>query len=167
LTLPENQVFQFESPDDSPGFLLWQVSNFWQRKMNTGLSHLGLTHVQFILLAGIIWLSQGKETVTQARLAAHAKTDIMMTSKVLRALEQRDLIKRETDAKDTRAKSLTITKQGYELTIEAIKIVDKIDHDFFIALGQGLGDFNQHLQSIIDGSKSCEMAGWSDGENKL
>lgn len=167
MTSPKNQVFQFESPDDSPGFLLWQVSNFWQRKMNTGLSHLGLTHVQFVLLAGIIWLSEGKETVTQARLAAHAKTDIMMTSKVLRALEQRDLIKRETDAKDTRAKSLSITTKGYELTVEAIKIVEKIDHDFFISLGQQVGEFNQHLQSIIDGSKSCEMAGWSDGENNL
>ncbi|MBD2386822.1 MarR family winged helix-turn-helix transcriptional regulator [Cylindrospermum sp. FACHB-282] len=167
MTLPNNQVFQFESPDDSPGFLLWQVSNFWQRKMNNGLSHLGLTHVQFVLLAGIIWLSQGEETVTQARLAAHAKTDIMMTSKVLRALEQRCLIKRETDAKDTRAKALSITNKGYELTIEAIKIVNKIDHDFFSALGQQAGDFNQHLQSIIDGTKPCEMAGWSDKQNNL
>jgi DNA-binding MarR family transcriptional regulator len=160
----ENQVFQFASPDDSPGFLLWQVSNCWQRKMNAGLSNLGLTHVQFVLLAGIIWLSQGKETVTQARLATHAKTDIMMTSKVLRALEQRGLIKRETDTKDTRAKSLSITKQGYILTIEAIKVVDKIDDEFFTVLEKNVENFNQDLQSLLDGGKQLEMAGWCDSK---
>lgn len=51
------QNFQFASPDDSPGFLLWQVSNLWQRKMKAELSDLGLTHVQFVLLAGIVWLN--------------------------------------------------------------------------------------------------------------
>jgi len=148
--LGKNQIFQFESPDDSPGFLLWQVSNLWQRKMNAGLNRLGLTHVQFVLLAGLIWLSERKETVTQARLAANAKTDIMMTSKVLRVLEQRGLIKRETDVNDTRAKSLTITKEGYELTLEAIKLVDQIDNDFFNALGQNVAELNKKLQIIRD-----------------
>ena len=149
----KNQVFQFETPDDSPGFLLWQVSNLWQRKMNSGLSKLGLTHVQFVLLAGIIWLRESQESVTQARLAAHTKADIMMTSKVLRALEQRGLIKRETDSKDTRAKSLTITQEGYDLAVAAIEIVDKIDRDFFSPLGDNVKDFNSHLLSIVDNSK--------------
>jgi DNA-binding MarR family transcriptional regulator len=148
-----NQVFQFESPDNSPGFLLWQVSNLWQRKMNSGLSKLGLTHVQFVLLAGIIWLSENQESVTQAKLAAHAKTDIMMTSKVLRALEQRGLIKRETDSKDTRAKSLTVTKEGYDLTAAAIHIVDRIDNDFFSGLREQVTDFNSHLLKIINVGK--------------
>jgi DNA-binding MarR family transcriptional regulator len=154
ISTPKNQVFQFETPDDSSGFLLWQVSNLWQRKMNAGLNELGLTHVQFVLLAGIVWLTQDKETITQAKLAAHAKTDIMMTSKVLRALEQRGLIRRETDAKDTRAKSLSITSEGYNLTLEAIKVVDKIDNDFFSTLGQDVGDFNKHLLSILHASNS-------------
>ncbi len=155
---PDNRIFPFESPDDSSGFLLWQVSNLWQRKMNAELSNLGLTHVQFVLLAGIVWLSSAKETITQARLAAHAKTDIMMTSKVLRALEKRGLVKRETDSRDTRAKSLTITSEGYELTLEAIKIVDKIDNDFFQSLGEQIGDFNHHLLSILGRDKDTPQA---------
>ncbi|BAZ39684.1 putative HTH-type transcriptional regulator Rv2887 [Calothrix sp. NIES-4101] len=148
-----NQIFQFESPDHSPGFLLWQVSNLWQRKMNSGLSKLGLTHVQFVLLAGIIWLNQGQETVTQAKLAAHAKTDIMMTSKVLRALEQRGLVKREIDAKDTRAKSLTVTQEGEDLAVAAIHIVNRIDHDFFSTLEGAVTDFNAHLLKILEASR--------------
>jgi len=160
---PENQVFKFKSPDDSPGFLLWQFSNLWQRKMNAGLNPLGLTHVQFVLLAGLIWLNQSQETVTQTKLAAHAKTDIMMTSKVLRSLEKRGLLKREPNLKDTRAKSLTITQKGYELTLEAIKVVDQIDNKFFSALEQQLENFNQSLRSIRDSNKledKLESEGW-------
>jgi DNA-binding MarR family transcriptional regulator len=147
------QIFQFESPDNSPGFLLWQVSNLWQRKMNSGLSKLGLTHVQFVLLAGVVWLSKRQESVTQAKLAAHAKTDIMMTSKVIRALEQRGLVKREIDSKDTRAKSLTITPEGHDLTVAAIHVVDRIDNDFFNTLNDHLADLNSHLLKILDSSK--------------
>ncbi|WP_238553616.1 MarR family winged helix-turn-helix transcriptional regulator [Fortiea contorta] len=166
--IPKNRVFQFEIPDDSPGFLLWQISNLWQRKMNAGLNHLGLTHVQFVLLAGLVWLNQDQETVTQAKLATHAKTDIMMTSKVLRALEQRGLVKREPDARDTRAKSLTITQSGYELTIEAIKIVDEIDRKFFSILGKELGSFNHGLRAIRDSGKleeRLENRGWEIAES--
>ncbi len=150
----QNTVFQFQSPDDSPGFLLWQVSNLWQRKMNAGLNQLGLTHVQFVLLAGIIWLSQAEETITQARLAAHAKTDIMMTSKVLRALEKRGLIKRETNSKDTRSKSLKITPEGYEITVSATQIVDAIDRNFFGILDNHIHEFNEHLVSIVNANKT-------------
>jgi DNA-binding MarR family transcriptional regulator len=143
------QIFQFASPDDSPGFLLWQVSNLWQRKMKAGLSGLGLTHVQFVLLAGIVWLNQKGESVTQAALAAHAKTDVMMTSKVLRTLEQKGLVKRETLATDTRAKSLTTTSQGYQLFKEAIRIVDRIDNEFFEVSGCQLKNLNECLQAVL------------------
>ena len=145
----QSQIFQFASPDDSPGFLLWQVSNLWQRKMKAGLSSLGLTHVQFVLIAGIVWLNQKGEVVTQAALAAHAKTDVMMTSKVLRALEKKSLVKRNLHAKDTRAKSLTITSQGDQLFKEAIRIVDRIDNEFFAVSGWTLQDLNSCLQAVL------------------
>lgn len=150
----QEQIFQFASPDDSPGFLLWQVSNLWQRKMKAGLSSLGLTHVQFVLLAGIVWLNQQDESVTQAALAAHAKTDVMMTSKVLRTLEQKNLVKRETHTTDTRAKSLTTTNQGYQLFKEAIRIVDRIDNEFFEVPDCQLKDFNSCLQAVLALNKS-------------
>lgn len=160
---PKNEVFPFKSPDNSPGFLLWQVSNLWQKKMNADLNPLGLTHVQFVLLAGLVWLNQSQETVTQAKLAAHAKTDIMMTSKVLRSLENRGLLKREPNPKDSRSNLLTITQKGYDLTVEAINIVDQIDKKFFSALEKELGNFNQNLRSIRDTSKledRLESEGW-------
>lgn len=55
----------------------------------------------------------------------------MMTSKVLRVLEQKGSVKRETHATDTRAKSLTVTSEGHQLFKQAIAIVDRIDNEFF------------------------------------
>jgi len=154
------QIFQFTNPDDSPGFLLWQISNLWQRKMKAGLSDLGLTHVQFVLLAGIVWFNQQGESVTQARLAAHAKTDVMMTSKVLRTLEKKGLVQREVHATDTRAKSLSITSQGYELFEAAIAIVDRIDREFFAVSARQLSNFRSCLQAVLtlnQGSENLEL----------
>ncbi len=44
---------EFSYPEESPGFLLWQVSNLWQKLQRKALSQLNLTHVQFALLSGI------------------------------------------------------------------------------------------------------------------
>ena len=46
-------------PNDSPGFLLWHVTLRWQRDIATALAPLGLTHVQFVLLATTWWLNSG------------------------------------------------------------------------------------------------------------
>ena len=44
-------------PDDSPGFLLWHVTLRWQRDIAAALAPMGLTHVQFVLLATCWWLN--------------------------------------------------------------------------------------------------------------
>ena len=56
---------RFETPDKSPGFLLWQVTNVWQRRMKKALRETGLTHVQFVLLVSTVWLNNHGENATQ------------------------------------------------------------------------------------------------------
>jgi DNA-binding MarR family transcriptional regulator len=90
------------SADASPGLLLWQVSNRWQAAQRAALRPFDLTHVQFVLLASLTWLDN-EGPVTQKRLAEHAATDPMMTSQVLRALEERGLIRRGQHPTDARA----------------------------------------------------------------
>ena len=80
--------------DQSPGLLLWQVTNRWQAAQRAALKPFDLTHVQFVLLASLTWLDSDGP-VTQKQLATHAATDAMMTSQVLRALERRGLIRRQ------------------------------------------------------------------------
>ncbi|HEY2795989.1 MAG TPA: MarR family transcriptional regulator, partial [Micromonosporaceae bacterium] len=93
----------FSSPDDSPGFLLWRVTNRWQQAQRAALKPLGLTHVQFVLLATLAWTS-ADGPVTQRDLAEAAATDPMMTSQVLRALEARGLVERASHPGDGRAR---------------------------------------------------------------
>lgn len=126
---------RFEIPSDSPGFLLWQVTNIWQRKQRMALKEVDLTHVQFVLLATLTWLSQEGQDVTQVVLARLAKTDPMMTSQVLRTLVAKGLITRQQDPTDTRAKVLTVTPAGQQVIERAIHIVEQVDQDFFADLG--------------------------------
>src|SRR5215207_4012874 len=128
-----SEVFEsrFSSPQESPGFLLWKVTNLWQRRQRAALKSLDLTHVQFVLLAGIAWLSRDDEPVTQAGLAQHAQMDPMMTSQVVRTLERKELVRRVPHPLDSRAKSLNATSQGLELAKRAMILVEQTDEMFF------------------------------------
>ncbi|SDL39847.1 MarR family winged helix-turn-helix transcriptional regulator [Arthrobacter sp. ok362] len=119
------------SPGDSPGFLLWHATLRWQRDIAAALAPLGLTHVQFVLLACAWWFNTEGEHPNQMALARQAGTDVKMTSQVLRALENKGLIEREVDPVDTRAKRLHVTDAGADLAPRAIAAVELADAQFF------------------------------------
>jgi len=119
------------NPDDSPGFLLWHVTLRWQRDMAAALAPLGLTHVQFVLLATTWWLNSRGEDPNQLTVARQAGTDVKMTSQVLRKLETKGLIRRDTDPADTRAKKLRVTGRGADLAVQALAAVEAADAKFF------------------------------------
>lgn len=143
-----------QDPDDNPGLLLWQVTNRWQAAQRAGLKPFGLTHVQFVLLASLTWLNGGSggriggSPVSQRRLAEHAVTDPMMTSQVLRALEQRGLVERAADPTDKRARAITVTAAGAELANRANAVVEACDAAFFAVLGPELARFTQSLAAL-------------------
>src|SRR5436190_23436234 len=99
-------------PEDSPGFLLWHVTLRWQRAVTATLKPLGLTHVQFVLLASTWWLNTHDEQPSQAALSAFASVDVKMASQVIRTLERKGLITRQIDTADTRARRLAVTEAG-------------------------------------------------------
>ena len=119
-------------PETSPGFLLWHVTLRWQREIAAALAPLGLTHVQFVLLACTWWLNTHGETdPNQLALARQAGTDVKMTSQVLAKLEAKGLVRREVDPADTRAKRLRVTEAGAALAQRSIGVVDGVDAAFF------------------------------------
>ncbi|MFE9562238.1 MarR family winged helix-turn-helix transcriptional regulator [Streptomyces sp. NPDC006487] len=119
------------TPGESPGFLLWHATLRWQRGIAAALGPLGLTHVQFVLLACTWWLNEQGERPNQQALARQAGTDVKMTSQVVRTLEQKGLLAREVDPADTRAKRLRVTTAGAELAPRAIAAVEGVDEEFF------------------------------------
>src|SRR5262245_37386439 len=99
--------------------------------MARALAPLGLTHVQFVLLATTWWLNSRGEDPNQLTVARRASTDVKMTSQVLRTLETKDLIHRDVDTADTRAKKLRVTDRGAELAVHALAAVEAADAKFF------------------------------------
>lgn len=120
-----------DGPAGSPGFLLWHTTLRWQRSLAAALGPLGLTHVQFVLLACAWWLDEQGTEPNQIALAARAGTDVKMTSQVLRTLEDKRLLVRRTDLRDTRAKVVSITGPGKRLARRAVEVVERADNEFF------------------------------------
>ena len=123
------------------------MTNRWQAAQRAALKPHGLTHVQFVLLASLTWLAAGGP-VTQRQLADHAATDPMMTSQVLRALEQRGLVERLPHPGDGRARSLTVTSRGRALANQANVAVETCDAAFFAALGEDATAFTHALGRV-------------------
>lgn len=124
---------EFDAPEHSPGFLLWQVSMAWQRRIRAALKPLDLTHVQFVLLAATGWLTRRGAAITQVQIADHAQVDAMMTSQVLRTLEAKELVSRAPHPTDTRAKCVELTPAGRRLLVLALDTVEREDGAFFAA----------------------------------
>jgi DNA-binding MarR family transcriptional regulator len=128
-----------EQPEQSPGFLLWHVTLRWQRDVTAVLQPLGLTHVQFVLLATAWWLNDHDEQPSQVELATAAGTDVKMASQVIRALERKGLITRETRAVDTRIRRLVVTEAGAALAPQAIDAVETVDRALLARLSPTTG----------------------------
>jgi DNA-binding MarR family transcriptional regulator len=120
-------------PASSPGFLLWKVSNAWQRRQRVALEPFALTHSQFVLLATATWFG-ASEPLTQARLAELSGVDPMTTSQVVRALEEALLIERRGHPDDPRAKAMVVTEAGRARARQAVVAVEETDAAFFAPL---------------------------------
>lgn len=142
--------FSIEKAEESTGFLLWQMTNLWQREIKKALKKYELTHSQFVLLASIHWLALDKQSVTQILLSNHTKIDPMTTSTVLRTLQTKGLIKRQEHETDTRAKTVGLTEIGLKNIKQAIKIVEQFDKSFFGSLGAGTKEFNIKLTTVLN-----------------
>lgn len=136
----------------SAGFVLWQVTVVWQRLVRTALECVDLTHAQFVLLASSAWLEAqhkagGGEIVSQSVVAAHARTDAVMTSEVLRTLETKGLVRRVPHPTDARAKQISITTEGRRIARKAVALVEAVDDEFFSANGPELAALKSVLCS--------------------
>lgn len=142
-------VFGAEKAEDSSGFLLWQVTTLWQRRIKQSLDLLDLTHTQFVLLATAASLSQNGNIVTQIDIANQSKTDRMMVSKVLRTLQSKGLIERREHRTDTRAKEITLTRKALDLVQKAVVAVEQTDREFFGVLRTERESFNESMRQLI------------------
>ena len=131
---PDSTPFKHDKADDSPGFLLWKLTAFWQGKLAGVFGEFGITQTQYALLASLLWFEQQAEQPTQAGLVEHTKIDKMTLSKAIRKLEGSGLVLREPSTTDTRAIQVRFTVAGRELVHRAIIAVERADDEFFSCL---------------------------------
>lgn len=138
----------FDDRDASPGLLLWRVTMAWQARQRAALSPHRLTHVQFVLLAGLVDLGR---PVSQSELAKTMGVDPMMTSQVLRALESHEFVSRRRGSNDARIMQVEATPAGVRVASGALKDVEATDHDFFEALGSDEAAMVDLLRRLLPG----------------
>ena len=146
----DDSYFSIDKPEESTGFLLWQLTNFWQREIKKVLEPFELTHSQFVLLANIHFLFAQRRDVTQVLLSNQTKIDPMTTSTVLRTLQSKGLVKRKEHTIDTRAKRVSLTGKGTEILKKTIMAVEEFDKVFFSKLGSRQKGFNKNVLVLLN-----------------
>lgn len=131
--MPE-KVFSVAQPEQSPGFLLWQVSMIWQRAIKQALLEHNISHVQFVLLAVLLWLRSTAQPAIQVTLVSMTKLDKMTVSQALKKLIALGYVKRSEHETDTRAKTVALTSAGVRLAKKLVPVVESVDENFFSAL---------------------------------
>ncbi|VVC77211.1 Organic hydroperoxide resistance transcriptional regulator [Aquicella siphonis] len=124
-------TFGFDKPEDSPGFLLWQTTITWQRKIKNALDPFGISHAQFVILAITLWFESKKQEVSQSLIVRQSRLDKMTVSKSLKKLVEHGLVMREENQKDSRAKCVRLTRTGQMVTARMVSIIEKVDSGFF------------------------------------
>ena len=159
----ETGVEASESTPLGRGFMLWQITNGWQRAVRAALAPTGLTYVQLVLLTGLQERIAAGDKVSQAGLAQSLGADVMMTSQVLRTLESGGLVRRDRDPRDTRARTLALTEAGAAKLKTALPMLEAVDTDFFSVLGHKEDRFAKSLRKLwrkrrLDGMPGAEKA---------
>lgn len=72
-----------------------------------------------------------------------------MTSKVLRTLGQKQLIRRTEHQTDTRAKAIELTEGGKQLLQQVIAVVERVDNEFFADVSQQTMKLNAALNLLM------------------
>jgi DNA-binding MarR family transcriptional regulator len=132
------------------GYIMWRVTNNWQKLMKAELREVDLTHVQFALLRSCHALNERESAsgVTQIQIAHNSDIDPMMASEVLRTLEKKGYISRVPHPQDTRAKLISLTESGIAVMERASRIVMSADQMFFSKLGPDMHDFIARLKML-------------------
>ena len=146
----EKNMFSFEKPEDNAGFLLWQVTMRWQRRVKHQLDTLGITHTQFVVMAALQWLSTQQKEVYQIDVAHHAQIDKMMTSKVFKTLEAKEIVLSTPGQGDKRTRAVRFTDSGRIVFKRSLAIVETTDRHFFSALGDQESPFVAAMQTLMN-----------------
>ena len=124
----------------TPGFLVWRLSTKWRTAVDRAVGPLGLTHAQYSLISSLLAMHERGLKPSQRELADHTGLEPLYVSKLARALEADDLIRRVADPDDSRAVRLSLTTEGHAVTLQATIIVRRLIDQLMEPIGGAAGD---------------------------
>ncbi len=136
------------------GLLLWQVSRQWEKTIKVVLFRQEFTYLEYILLSRLVELEKTEKQITQVKLAHYAGTEIMLTSKALRVLEEKGFIKRKKFTTDSRANLIGIADKGIKKVEKIQKSVEEEEARFFNSLDTKRSIFSKSLAKIFQSNLS-------------
>lgn len=142
-------------PAQSPGYALWLANLAWQRAVREGLKPLGITQVQFGLLAGAWWLGEEGHESTQRRIAVYMGVDEQMVGQVAKRLETAGLVGRERGKRDARAREVVLTTKGMKIFGAASDVMIRIDDEFF-------GELGDKRDAVVDGLRQIARSAYGE-----
>ncbi len=133
------------------GFKAVHVAQRWQRRLEQALEPVGLTHLQFILLATIDWLERSGEVPSQARLANFTLFDRIMISRALALLAKKRLISRDAHPSILKAKRVDLTKLGRRSLERARPLWAATEKRYFGQVGaEGMATLGALLDELLE-----------------
>lgn len=140
---------RIEVNDQETGLLLWQVFRLWEKNIKEVLARQEMTYLEYILMSRLVVMEKKDPNITQVKLATQACSEIMLTSKALRSLEDRGFIRRKKFSGDSRANLLNLTEKGHRKIEKTTKLVDAAENDFFAGLDGKRPLFSKNLAKVL------------------
>jgi DNA-binding MarR family transcriptional regulator len=131
------------------GYRLWQAHHLWQRQVGRYLKAVGLTPVQYVLLAATYHLVSKDEVPSQIRLSTYTGVEKMMVSKNLRLLAHRGYLSRTPCPRDRRINRIRLTTAGMQILQRAFAKTTAAHASFFRSLGEDWKRVNSLLRTLI------------------
>lgn len=139
---------KIENPKEDIGYLIWQITKFWQRGKHKALDEFGLTSSQLEILGAVFHLTKENKEITQILLSQETHIDPMTTSTILRNLQKKGLIIRKESETDTRAWIVELTKDGEDLFSKAVSKIKLIYDKLFENID--VESLKKHLNILLN-----------------
>ena len=131
------------APQNAVGFVMWRVVHRYQREVEQALRPMDLTHLQFVTLTLVAWMARDGAAATQSELARFGDIHPMQVSNVLKALEQKRMVRRTPSPGNALAKQVAMTPTGMTALREALPLVIEVQ-------GRLFGDQGRPGGSLLD-----------------
>ena len=133
------------------GYLVWHLSTKWRVAVDRALKDLGLTHVDYLVLASLSEFTRSGAQPNQRELADFAGLEVMYVSKLVRGLERSGLLRRADHPDDPRAFQLELTARGAVLVAQAATVMRKLFDQLLRPIGGRTGKRHDALMQTLEG----------------